>query len=996
MTTGRFGTGFLVTHVLAERTTLRGLLAVPQGCEQFQLVLDRGGDEESILRNTETCNEAIRLAKPVDDNEDVPSASFEYPIDDNETLLAGLDALRQALPYLFITRTSLGRVEFEHEDGVVESWTPGNIFGKPIEDGYVEYRTIAVERDGNHLPQLSAYRFMTGQSASAAAIALVEQLEGGWNIRLPDSNTPRIYREYPLRGSGFLPIHFILDGKFEPDQERLRLLMTDGDKALLAEALSATSAAVKYAFDQGWEGSHLLAHASAPSSAFDSTNAEETDWWIDQLAGFAKRLAALPIVECVSQRWPAVSEEGPFADFVIPRLLPDSPSDETSVDRLWPLVAAASNLLPPRRDLASDWTVIAEGWHSLGLELARITVNDLAEAVVDEAATLAELKVEGDPVDWLAEFLDVVGECWSKRKGVELSVLAELLPDQNQKLRSPSELNRDGGISSSLKDICLALGQDIRSRLLLGDLEEAGARKGLRHIANTLQQAMPASLVEDQLIDDAVRHLDETLPEDEEYDEKIANQAYGTAKLLDFIWGAQGNEAASVAKKIPLISSDGRAVRWSHDRMLMAPICRWHESARPFAAAYPPQRVLADFYAGNADQGVADIVPALIEFGIAIADPIASDVAAELKGPRLAAISSADTEGITIGNERLSQIALLQPELLNRCQEGVEEARALLGLVLCHVAPHDRSWQEERVAKGRKNREIIEVKIRGALWLADLRFRAWVPVPGEDDELSKMRADVTTLGHLLEPSWLENNPAAIRLLTDWFGFDELELRLLGLAPDPDKRRDLRSGIAKLVETGGADPAFYASLADQIEIQRRTKRDIERFQRIGFAVQEAVEQALKSCGLHLRLIDRGFDYEITTNTEDVLEDAAASFDVGPYFLEVKATTVGKARLTPTQAEKASAEPSRYVLCVVDLRNVSDEELDGDWTAEKIGPLAKFVPKIGLSVRETCELVEIAQTNSVAIRNASALRYEVPMSIWEGGLSIEDWVKRLRQA
>ena len=42
-TTGRFGTGFLVTHVLAERTRLRGLLQLATGCEYFDLTLDRGG-----------------------------------------------------------------------------------------------------------------------------------------------------------------------------------------------------------------------------------------------------------------------------------------------------------------------------------------------------------------------------------------------------------------------------------------------------------------------------------------------------------------------------------------------------------------------------------------------------------------------------------------------------------------------------------------------------------------------------------------------------------------------------------------------------------------------------------------------------------------------------------------------------------------------------------------------------------------------------------------
>ena len=168
---------------------------------------------------------------------------------------------------------------------------------------------------------------------------------------------------------------------------------------------------------------------------------------------------------------------------------------------------------------------------------------------------------------------------------------------------------------------------------------------------------------------------------------------HGAVLLLDYLWKSQGKSAAATAKKVPLVTSNELSARWSHDRMMMAPVCNWHEAAQPFAVAYPPQRVLADFFAGDADEQLPDIVSALVEFGMTIADPITSDTPAELRGSRLDAISSAETEGIIISNERFSQIALLQPDVLNRCQEGVDEARALLGLVLCHVAPHDPEWR---------------------------------------------------------------------------------------------------------------------------------------------------------------------------------------------------------------------------------------------------------------------------------------------------------------
>jgi hypothetical protein len=251
-----------------------------------------------------------------------------------------------------------------------------------------------------------------------------------------------------------------------------------------------------------------------------------------------------------------------------------------------------------------------------------------------------------------------------------------------------------------------------------------------------------------------------------------------------------------------------------------------------------------------------------------------------------------------------------------------------------------------------------------------------------------MQASATTLKDLLEPTWLENNDAAVQLLTEFFEFDELELRLLGLAPDPDRRSELRSKIAKLIETGGPDPDFYVSLAEQIEEDRRKRR-------LGIAVQVAVKLALENYGLDLELVDHGFDYEVTGQPGSVIEDVSTKLEVGSYLLEIKATTTGRPCLTPTQAETASEESSRYVLCVVDLRQLSEEALEADWTADRVAPLVNIISDIGDEIEDTCRLVQSAKTNSIAIRNESVLRYEVPTDIWESGTSISDWVESISE-
>ena len=345
-----------------------------------------------------------------------------------------------------------------------------------------------------------------------------------------------------------------------------------------------------------------------------------------------------------------------------------------------------------------------------------------------------------------------------------------------------------------------------------------------------------------------------------------------------------------------------------------------------------PDRVLAEMYAGSSSDDLPDCIPAMVTWGIAIADPIHTVTPPELTPRRLAELSSNNTDGVTVPNndQEFSQIALLQPEVLNRCQEGIEAARALLGLILCHVAPHDSGWHKERVVKGRMSGQQIEVTVAGALWLADLRIRSWVPILDEDGKPTPMPANAVTLDKLLNTEWLENNDEAIRLLSEWFGFDQLDLRLRGIEPDSEKREQLRNGLAQLVEFGGADPEFYSSLAEEIEARMRQSRDIEHFRRMGLGVQEAIKSAMETHNLHLKLEDRGYDYKVTVPTGNVFDDASQGFSVGPYLLEVKATTTGSARLTPLQAATASGKPDNYVLCVVDLRSFEDYDLAGEWS------------------------------------------------------------------
>ena len=184
-TTGRFGTGFLVTHVLAERTRLRGLLQLATGCESFDLTLDRAGDEDAILDNIRQSDEAIRAAVPAPYSAAVQSAVLEYACSDGDVWAPGLEELRRALPYLYGTRRNLGHVEIRNGEGDIEQWEPSEPDRTPIEGGYVECRAIAVTGKDMSRRELRVYRFEAVADASAAALVLIEETSNGQRVCLP-------------------------------------------------------------------------------------------------------------------------------------------------------------------------------------------------------------------------------------------------------------------------------------------------------------------------------------------------------------------------------------------------------------------------------------------------------------------------------------------------------------------------------------------------------------------------------------------------------------------------------------------------------------------------------------------------------------------------------------------------------------------------------------------------------------------------------------------
>jgi len=986
-TTGRFGTGFMVTHALATSIDIALAINADDQLELAEVSVDRQGDDTAILDNIQASHKAIQLATLLSSFDNLPTARLRYRVDRPEAVTEGLGNLSRTLPYLFATCPKLGDVVVEDQDRH-EKWTAEPTVLKQEANPHVSVRRVS---NGTPIEDVEVFSFKASGQSRATLIAIVRDGDAGAEVQIADQDFPKLFFRFPVRDTGMRPIPVILDAPFDVPQERDRVLMTDSDKAMIDEGLAVLPQVVSYATGSNWVHAHRLAHIDQIATTKDT--AHEADWWNEHLSHIARTLSELPIVKTTERGFaPAIvgTKSGVdfHADFVLPRFsLKDS--DGPSLDRLWSLVIGANNVDPPEKDIASEWNQIAEAWQRLGVKVSFLGLAELVHSVRGDAETLDKLNVRGDPLLWIARLIDLVGEWAKTHSAVHSKLLEGLLPDQTRVLRSAESISLDQGIDATLKDLVERIGPRVKSRLLNNGLMEVARANELHAFENGLGRIVTKSLGADDLIADAIGHLDKHAPDGAKITADATPLLISARTMLAYLWSTRGIASADLARRLPLWTRSGVVVRCQKGAVMMGPVAEWPADARVFAEAYPPQRVVDDLYAAAEDRD--SIGPALAAWHISVSSPLIEEVPMDLRGSRLASVivDGQSAAGLTMSDAHFSQIAQLPSELISRAAADQNNAKLLLGLVLCHIARSDPSWRETQLVVGRREGKDVQCRVRRSLWLGDLLYRAWLPAKGEDGKTISVTASAAAIKPLLEPSWLTSNDSAIDLLTMHFGFNPLELRITAAAADPAARAKLEEGLAALVQLAGANPEVYAKLAEDLVARKKSEEDVNRNRTLGLAVQEVVRQCMENRGFKLELIDRGYDYDVALPDGDPLLDGAYRLEIGPWMMEVKATTSGDVRMTPTQAERASIEPDRYLLCVVDLRNTSNEERCGPWTTDFVEPRARIFPHVGASVAPTWALVEEAVDSIVGIRNEKVLRYSVPPSVWESGLRLNDW-------
>ncbi len=1010
-TTGRFGTGFLVTHGLSPHVHVEGVLATQEGNERFRIELIRDGDEDSIVGNITRAGESVRNATVIEQDSwvaDHPTASFTYHDVNCDVANMGLDRLQKVLPYLYATCERLGEVRIERLDGTIV-FAPGNTTKSEL-DGFVLRQTEVAVSDASETKQLVAVHVGPKDGVSTL-LAVTDRSNGRHRLLIPEIEFSKLFVTLPIAGTGFLPFKVLLNGQFIPQQERDGISMNESDKKRIRAALSAFPSLIRYAVESDWLYVNELAKLGVPDRPVGGEqDSGELEWWRDVLSEAAKATAAEPIIETSAGQLPALHQDRvDTASFLVPSINVNEPP-RFDYQRIHELAGGVTRLHVPNAEVAENWGRTASNWEEVGVPVDRLGVEELTLRVSSEADSINDLPIAENRFQWLARLLLIVAEL-AENYSVERLVNG-LLPDQNGQLRNAGDLRVDGGIPEVVKDIADDAQIGLRSRLLHNELWNSLSKHEYESARDFISNLLGEHFFETEAIDETLEQFDACLTSDDAFEEDRDLQLLrSSARLVSYL----GNEGDTQRlRRCPLLTADDTVVRLTSGQQVLAPVQHWGQSEQPFAELYTKGRVLSDRYCD--DTTLNQALDPLISARVAIPTPVYEAVRPDITDANLLNAMAANGQAmaaVTVRNESFGQIAFLSTDLVNRCGRAPYLAKLLFEFVLTVAVRKNRSWGQVKQVNGTADREKVRLSLRSATWPFELKVRSWVPVQlseeSEKEGYAPAPANEANLRELYEPSWLKDNPDAMVLLHEVFGFRQLTLLIDDLDAEEESdlvtllgERELLGSVIRnreLLKSADKNPEVASLLSDVSpeevqEIRRELKeRKVQSKRRksnrnFGHAAQNVLAEAIEDHGLNLKLVDRGFDYEVFP-----LEDATFSFGVGSYLLEVKATTTGDVRLTPLQAENASQFRDRFVLCVIDLRGKS---IADSWYPSEIKPFAKIVSEIGYKTIEVYEEVDSLTDASkpIRLRNEQQLRYGVSERLWEGGMSIDDWVQSLR--
>ena len=918
---GRFGTGFITTHLLSREIEIRGSL---QPSTPFRFQLNRGGATAGELRSAMELSWHAYQASLTTGTEplDTPfTTEFRYPISPSvkDAVEAGILSLRNAAPYLFAFNPMLRRLDIIQADS---------------SDSF-----SALENSRTIAPKIGVLRvrrnedspiniFHSQDSPVIAAIAVSEPAGGPPRLVSPEK-IPRLFIAFPLNGMERFPLPIVLNSEeFYPYPDRDGIPLSEGDseqnranKMLLADGCDRIVELLALASKNKWacvpESLEIVGDAHVRGAAPDE--------WLKRTIRdkVVEGLRRCPLVTTIDGTWVEPAESW------IPM-----PSGKCGASRVWSLAAAlkgARSKLPQQEDFGA-WGQTVTQWRKFaasneGEWPESLKIDGLAH-YVSMLGTLerliAEFESEERAVTWLSAFYDAI----LISDDASIFARSPIVPDQDGVLRRRDQLFRDDSIGDDLKAISATLGTDIRSKLVDVRLGHHRAFEILPKIGEDRVISDLLSLNKKLFIDPADTRLREA---NVDLFGALVRRLY-FSKLDGFPVATLPNSQGR--RQVVVLNASVDLVRRP-----LAPIAAWPLTAQPFADAFPESAVLDTEYYSRVP---GDVWSGLSAAGLMHQDPIFFSEKPVSRFLPDEPLPDDEKDVKSEAKARLSNVAwgaIDQSSIFERSRTSAKRSLLLLEFFLEHASAVDANGLTVASARCDNGKDH---RFYPAEWLAPLRDRKWVFA-------GTKKYDGPTVGSLAQlfkesPVLLARlNDARVSELFRAIGVSPPEIMLRSLGASDADRMSLIRSISDISIAVGNDPTRVQELAralkddpeaiDMIAERRLGRERIAQNQTLGEMVEQVFAQVL---GENMKVVRTGpgHDYmlldagQVDGGIVEIKESCQS------VFVEIKATTGTSVRMSQLQGTEAVKNSDRYVLCVVPIDTF-------EFSAEAFKQRARFV-------------------------------------------------------
>ncbi|MBP0965432.1 MAG: DUF3883 domain-containing protein [Oscillospiraceae bacterium] len=461
-TTGKFGTGFITTHLLSEKVNVKGILN-DFGFEprNFELLLDRSGhSDEEIIGAVDRAMDSVRC---VDDNaaavysRDMLNTEFEYALTTDYSRRVAETGMNDACCNLFYCMAFVPQI--------YEITLVNNVSGTKT-----VYTRGSLERSDGNISVLTIMENSTEHKvifASDGEVQVAAEVKDGAALDI-SSKTSRLFCDFPLIDNQPFPFPTAVNSSsFRVNEPRSCITLTDNpnstdselNKRLMKQAVVLFGELLKYLEEKGYKSLYNLINTPKVFKRSDIS-----DSWIREniLAGIA---------ENVFQRRILPGTEGLFAAADTKLILPNAERPELT-NELNGLLGGLSEYSVITEDIDS-WSAALNSLNSGVFKF--LGINDLL-VMTDKAADIGNLQnaIKSDVFVWLRQLLD----CAVKAEELRNNIYAgnyKLIPTQSGCLKPITEVfSEDTIIDEYYKDICELIDRyvditsslSVRSRLI--------------------------------------------------------------------------------------------------------------------------------------------------------------------------------------------------------------------------------------------------------------------------------------------------------------------------------------------------------------------------------------------------------------------------------------------------------------------------------------------------------------------------------------------------